>query len=154
MKMASQPAGHPIMIAHDQSANSASDDEIRSRTCPNCYLCGASGQSLYEGLRDIWFGSPCAWSFKRCSAEGCGLIWLDPMPLEEDIGKAYENYSTHLPTEPVQSKRRRLHRRAIDLAKSAYVGSRYGYGDAAEQSSRWLLALPIYLSPLHRPELD
>ena len=61
----------------------------------NCILCGSPGESLYEGLDDVLFGAPGTWSFKRCANSRCQLIWLDPQPLEEDIGKAYATYYTH-----------------------------------------------------------
>lgn len=31
----------------------------------------------------------------KCQNPDCGLAWLDPEPLEEDIHKAYQNYYTH-----------------------------------------------------------
>jgi 2-polyprenyl-3-methyl-5-hydroxy-6-metoxy-1,4-benzoquinol methylase len=70
-------------------------DEIRTRPCPECYLCGAPGKTLYQGLRDRLFGAPGEWNLKECPNPECGLIWLDPVPVEEDIGKAYQNYYTH-----------------------------------------------------------
>jgi len=69
--------------------------QIRSCQRPNCYLCGAGGQLLYEGLKDGLYGAPGTWTFRRCPNTECGLIWLDPMPLEEDIGNAYKSYHTH-----------------------------------------------------------
>jgi len=72
-----------------------SADQIRSRSCPNCSLCGALGELFYEGLEDRLFGAPGIWNFKRCPTSSCGLIWLDPIPVEEEIGKAYADYYTH-----------------------------------------------------------
>lgn len=80
-------------------------DQIRSRLCPNCFLCGAEGELLYEGLKDRLFGAPGIWNFKRCPNPACGLLWLDPMPLKEDISKAYANYYTHVDLLPNESKR-------------------------------------------------
>ncbi len=74
-----------------------STDEIRSRSCPNCYLCKAAGTLLYEGLTDRLFDAPGSWNLKRCPNPSCGLVWLDPMPIESDIAKAYERYYTHEP---------------------------------------------------------
>lgn len=71
------------------------DDEIRTVPRPDCYLCGAQGKVLYEGLKDRLFGAPGEWNLKQCRNPECGLVWLDPMPTEEDIGKAYESYYTH-----------------------------------------------------------
>src|SRR6266436_8082905 len=70
-------------------------DQIRSRPCPVCYLCGTRGEVLHQGLRDGLFGAPGTWNFRRCPNLECGLIWLDPVPWEEDIARAYATYYTH-----------------------------------------------------------
>ena len=69
--------------------------EIRTCPCPDCYICGTKGVMLYRGLQDHLFGAPGRWNLKKCSNPECGLVWMDPMPIEEDIGKAYETYYTH-----------------------------------------------------------
>ena len=68
---------------------------IRSRAVPRCSLCSARGELLYESQEDRLFGAPGSWSFRKCPNPDCGLLWLDPMPVEPDIGKAYLNYYTH-----------------------------------------------------------
>jgi 2-polyprenyl-3-methyl-5-hydroxy-6-metoxy-1,4-benzoquinol methylase len=70
-------------------------NEIRTYSCPKCYLCGNEGKFLYQSLKDRLFGAPGEWNLKKCTNSECGLVWLDPMPVEEDIGKAYQNYYTH-----------------------------------------------------------
>ena len=72
-----------------------SENEIRTYLCPDCALCGVKGEPLYQDLKDRLFGVPGKWNLKKCPNPDCGLIWLDPMPLEEDIGKAYIRYYTH-----------------------------------------------------------
>jgi len=79
------------LLSAEQSA-----DAIRTHPCPNCYLCGKRGELLYEGLSDKLFGAPGGWNFKHCLDPGCGLLWLDPMPAEEDVSKAYAKYYTHI----------------------------------------------------------
>jgi SAM-dependent methyltransferase len=71
------------------------DNAIRTRPCPECYLCGTKGQLVHQGLQDRFFGAPGTWDLKRCPGPDCGLVWLDPMPIEQDIDKAYEGYYTH-----------------------------------------------------------
>src|SRR5262245_3389479 len=66
---------------------------MRSRAAPTCYLCGALGRVLYQNLIDRTFNTPGAWTLKKCTV--CGLLWLDPLPLEEDISIAYQTYYTH-----------------------------------------------------------
>lgn len=62
---------------------------------PVCHLCGSAGTALYAGLPDRLFGAPGLWDFKICPNRECALIWLDPMPAEGEIGKAYATYYTH-----------------------------------------------------------
>src|SRR5208283_2932444 len=121
--------------------------EIRSFPCPKCYLCGADGEPLYAGLRDRLFNAPGEWGLKRCPNSECGLVWLDPMPLEEDIGIAYESYFTHpAPGDAPPPAPPGARRRAAELCRSAYRAWRFNYGDSAGRPLRWLLALPILFS--------
>lgn len=69
--------------------------EIRTSPRPRCYLCQSEGRILYQGLRDRLFSAPGDWTLKECQNTDCGLVWLDPIPLPEDIGKAYAHYYTH-----------------------------------------------------------
>lgn len=71
------------------------DDSIAVEAQPLCYLCGNSGEILYNGLEDNLFGVPGKWSFKKCSNPNCRHIWLDPVPTRDNIDKAYQNYYTH-----------------------------------------------------------
>jgi SAM-dependent methyltransferase len=129
--------------------------EIRAQPCPRCYLCQSSGEMLYQNLSDKLFGAPGEWNLRRCPKPECGLLWLDPMPLEEDIGKAYESYHTHQDFEdrmlppPVS-----LRHRAAELCRSAYLACRFNYGHTTRKPFHWLLALPILLSRIECDGLD
>src|ERR1700693_5419422 len=68
---------------------------IRTRPQPACLLCGTAGQVLYASLTDRLFSAPGLWQLKQCPSPGCGLVWPDPAPLEEDLGLAYQMYYTH-----------------------------------------------------------
>lgn len=74
---------------------------MRAAPRPACYLCGTPGVPLYSKLSDGVFGAPGQWSLARCPADNCGLLWLNPMPLPEDLPLAYDDYYTH--GEPVSS---------------------------------------------------
>jgi SAM-dependent methyltransferase len=74
----------------EESANT-----IRSCPCPKCYLCQTHGEPLYENLADRLFGAPGMWNLMQCPNPTCGMVWLNPLPVEEDIGKAYAKYYTH-----------------------------------------------------------
>ncbi|MES9902898.1 MAG: class I SAM-dependent methyltransferase [Sedimenticola sp.] len=82
------------------------DDLIRTRENPDCYVCGTRGEPLYHGLSDRLFSAPGEWDLKKCLNPQCGLVWLDPMPIEEDIGKAYQVYYTHADSGDGRHKRR------------------------------------------------
>jgi SAM-dependent methyltransferase len=62
------------------------------RACENC---GAAGAALFEDLRDPSFGSPGEWALRYCPEPACGLIWLDPQPMPEELFKLYADYYTH-----------------------------------------------------------
>lgn len=68
---------------------------MRTQPKSNCLCCGSSGTYLYEGLQDKLFSAPGVWSLRRCNNKQCGLLWLDPEPIAEDIHTAYESYYTH-----------------------------------------------------------
>lgn len=70
-------------------------DPIGTEMQPHCYLCGSEGQPLHRNRDDYLFGAPGAWHFKHCVNADCGLVWLDPRPTPDEIGKAYRQYYTH-----------------------------------------------------------
>ncbi len=74
---------------------------IRTEEVIVCPICASHKKTpLYEDLEDRLFGSLGTWTLKRCN--GCGLFFLDPRPIPEDIGEAYRLYYTH-ETEQVDS---------------------------------------------------
>ncbi len=111
-------------------------DVIRTKPAEACILCGAPGEPLFDGLRDRLFGAPGHWSLRRCGA--CGLVWLDPRPLPEDLGLLYGAYHTHERPGPA-SWLQRLVRREIPAA-------RLGYAERGASRAGRLLAR---VGPLH-----
>src|SRR5208282_6300702 len=83
------------MASPSSIADSFSDDLIRAEARPDCVVCDACGIAMYEELTDRFFGARGRWNFSRCSRPQCGMLWLNPRPLESDIWKAYRNYYTH-----------------------------------------------------------
>ncbi len=125
------------------------DMTIRSRPQPVCINCGAGGAPLYAGLGDRLFGASGHWSFRRCGNSACGLVWLDPMPLEEDIHKAYAQYYTHALRHGGGGMLRRL----FDSAKRGYLANHYGYMAGTDMTTRLLGLLPWFY-PGRPSELD
>lgn len=66
---------------------------IACRTRVACPVCSRVGTTAYAGLKDHLFGAPGEWGLRECAA--CDLLWLDPIPETNDIGKLYERYYTH-----------------------------------------------------------
>lgn len=126
-------------------------DQICAHPCPACYLCGTTGEPLYENLNDRLYGAPGTWNLKRCPEPGCGLLWLDPMPAEGDIDKAYKDYFTHI---EVNGGRRSALRHAYGLVKKGYWARKYGYGK--ESVGRWqkILGMMLRLHPGRSADLD
>lgn len=122
-------------------------DHIRSDPAPRCRICGGSGEPLYSGLRDRLFSATGTWACRRCVEPACGLVWLDPMPSEADIHKAYASYYTHA----ARVSRGGLVRRLLAASKRGYLANRYGYtANAAER----VLGLLPWLYPGRPAELD
>lgn len=126
------------------------DDIIRTRPCPNCYICGTRGEPLYQGLQDRLFGCPGTWDLKKCANSGCGLLWLDPMPVEEDIAKAYRNYQTHRDVQIQNNWLRRIYR----YMREVYLSDKYGYPLGTARFYVRVLSRLIYLYPARHADFD
>jgi len=127
--------------------------EIRTKPYPLCILCGCRGEPLYSAQKDRLFGAGGAWGFSQCSNRQCGLIWVDPMPLAEDIGKAYGNYYTH--TDQVVVDQSGILRRVFKWMKRGYLAHKYGY----PIGHHWPVLIEalgklLYLFPLRRSGVD
>ncbi|MBI4686410.1 MAG: class I SAM-dependent methyltransferase [Nitrospirae bacterium] len=123
---------------------------IQSRPCTSCYLCNSKGVPLYSDLQDRLFGVYGKWNMLRCPNQECGLIWLDPMPLEEDIGKAYQNYYTHQDVNASNT----LGRRLFYLFKEGYTAYKYGYNKNTTAAWKKFIGIVISLHPGLRAEAD
>ncbi len=124
-------------------------DAIVASRVPDCPICGTTGQPLYSGLPDRLFSAPGTWSINRCGSAACGLLWLDPMPVPEDIHKAYESYYTHA----TMSRGGGLLQELFAAAKRGYLANRYGYHRDASLAVRLLGLLPL-IYPGRAAELD
>jgi SAM-dependent methyltransferase len=127
------------------------ENEIRSRTVSKCYLCGSLGNALYENLEDHLFCVSGKWSLSKCSNQTCELFWLDPMPLEEDIGIAYASYYTHIES---PNKKESKARKFYEFVQSCYLAGKYGY--FKENIPKWkrLIGLLLYLDPIKKANTD
>src|SRR5712664_1369803 len=113
-------------------------DSIRVRPCPSCMSCGSDGDVIHRDLDDVLFGAPGLWSVRRCGNPRCGLMWLDPQPVEEDIGRAYAQYYTHVSMPGGKSLPKRIFRQV----RGSVLRSRLGYEKAAPGKA-WKWVAPI-----------
>lgn len=105
---------------------------IRVEEVEICLLCKSKGLPLYQEMRDRLLNTPGIWAFFHCPQ--CGLIWLNPRPLPEDIGKLYANYFTH-----AYNPERRPSRKDIVQQKIApYILTHYGYVFGGKLRARFL----------------
>lgn len=125
---------------------------IRTENCPRCFLCGSEGQLIYSDQKDRLFGATGGWDFKACSNRECKLIWLDPMPVPEDLGKAYANYYTHAVNGSVRHVG--LLKKILALAQQGYWARKYHYEIGSRPWLAGVLGRLLYLSPVRRREAD
>jgi SAM-dependent methyltransferase len=125
-------------------------DEIRSEPHPDCCSCGAHGEEIYRALHDRLFDVPGEWNFRACPRADCGLLWLDPLPLEEDLPKAYRTYYTHQYAAAPRSIPRRLAR----LLSDGYLAGKYGYKSTKIGSPQKYLGLLVHAAVLWKSRLD
>lgn len=69
------------------------DKTIHTKLVPTCISCGGIGNMLYSELSDRLYQVPGKWNIFVCP--NCGMAWINPSPLEEDISNLYESYYTH-----------------------------------------------------------
>ena len=115
------------------------ETEIRSTPLEFCPLCGSPGVTIHTNQRDRIYQAPGVWGHRQCSGPRCGLIWLDPMPWPEDIGKAYETYYTHSEAPTITTS---TAKRFQQVMAEGYVQSRFCYThDVRPPWYRWLRPL-------------
>lgn len=85
---------------------------------PCCPLCERGGREIYQGLTDWLFGVPGTWNLCECRL--CGILWLNPTPVPEDIPKLYARYYTHTADSPTVFQTLRLDIRQHVLARMGY----------------------------------
>ena len=127
---------------------------IRTLSCGSCYACGAKGEALYRELRDRLCEVPGVWKFKRCTNDDCGILWLDPKPIAEDLPLAYRTYFTHQNPEariPIGDK---LRPRIMNFVRSGYLSRKYGYFQGSCTALQNWAGLGVFLDPLRRADLD
>ena len=141
------------------ASNEVESEQIRGIPRPACYLCGSAGEILYDEMPDRLFGVSGKWTVRRCPSADCGLLWLDPVPLTDDIPKLYRTYYTH-DTAAVTSTPANDVVSLSDFMKAAYYAERFGRADLEKPCRpqpglvRKLASLPGYLHPLFQARIQ
>jgi 2-polyprenyl-3-methyl-5-hydroxy-6-metoxy-1,4-benzoquinol methylase len=118
---------------------------IRTQIENTCMICGSEGIPTYSNLKDRNFGDTTDWNIAKCLNKECGLLWLNPMPTKEDIGKAYESYYTH------SDQKKSLF--DFSFFEKPYLSVRYGYYSSLALWEK-LLGFAIYLLPIVKNKFD
>lgn len=101
-------------------------NDIRMKSVEYCILCGAEGERMYSGLHDKLLTVEGAFGHRRCNR--CELLWMDPQPIEEDIGKCYEEYFTHIEEPPYVSQvETSIIQRLKNAIRTNILCGHYGY---------------------------
>ena len=120
------------------------NEGIRVRTVDKCPICGSEGRELYKGGRDRFFGTAGTWGHKECTKRSCGLVWLNPQPLHDELHKIYATYYTHY------GDAGRPPGGVYGALLRGYVKRVY----AGEVSGGMSIGLGMYLLPWRRAEVD
>jgi len=125
---------------------------VRTELRPVCRVCGTPGVTVYDNLQDRLFGVAEIWSMKKCENSQCGAHWLDPAPIEEDLGKLYTSYYTHidLANQGTPGALRRFKRRVA----AAYLFRRYRVGNPPTSFWDNVGAALLRLNPVWCANLD
>ena len=81
-----------VQVRALREAEVTQNERIATEEIRRCFLCGSVGRILYERLRDWLFEAPGEWGFLKCP--DCGLVWLNPRPIQDDLGEIYRGYYT------------------------------------------------------------
>jgi 2-polyprenyl-3-methyl-5-hydroxy-6-metoxy-1,4-benzoquinol methylase len=143
---------NPLSPNSSASPISETNFHIRTVSCDFCALCGSTGQMKHFGLEDKLFGAPGIWSFRQCSNNTCGLVWLDPAPLPEELPKAYRSYYTHGVVETLRGNTflKEIYRKT----KLAYLSRSLGYTNTESSFLPSFLAKLLFLFPGRRNDIQ
>lgn len=122
------------------------EGSIRQNPRDKCPACGSPGPVIYANLSDRQYGVQGEWSLRRCTNSRCGTLFLDPVPIAEDLVRLYarDDYYTHLAVEQTSPT---ILRTIYQKGVIGYLSRRWGYPRPNDGN---LYALLLYLAPLHR----
>jgi|TARA_B110000240_G_C13451305_1_gene432622 2-polyprenyl-3-methyl-5-hydroxy-6-metoxy-1,4-benzoquinol methylase len=121
-------------------------ESIGTHALPACPLCGCEGTSVHTEMFDRMFKAPGKWSMSKCDNSSCGLLWLNPMPNDDELWKIYVEYYTH-------GSEGKYTFDFIRKIENKYYELAYGYKNLEKPSSP-LPGFIVNLFPTEKSELD
>lgn len=128
------------------TSNGSSIEIIKSQPAPRCFICGSEGQLIYANLKDRLYGSSEGWNIRKCVNPECGLLWLDPLPLESELWKAYSCYYTHGDLDKDKFS-------LLNRIEAQYIKRKYTANKSGSLADR-LLGYIMYFLPTEKVEAD
>lgn len=119
---------------------------IRTEKKLQCICCSGDGTLVYSRLEDRLFNVSGYWDIWRCTNPRCRLMWLNPMPVPEDIHLAYQSYYTHSPLKQETS--------FMDKVINGYRARSYGTPHTGFTSLHVILGRILALSDFFKEHMD
>ena len=95
---------------------------MRIEPVATCHVCGAAGELVHPDVTDQQYGKAGRWGVRGCTNAQCGLLWLDPRPIEAEIHRAYTDYYTHAQAAAPDSSGRGLARAVEQFVAFLWLG--------------------------------
>lgn len=136
-----------MALAHLRATDFNMQEPIRTEPKPLCVCCQSEGTYAYRGMKDRLFEAPGVWNIKQCNNQACGLLWLDPSPVAEDLHKAYQSYYTHTDTVSVKES-------LLSQWINGYRASRYHFKRSQSSILSRLFGNILSLSGFFKENMD
>jgi len=135
--------GEPQLAAQVEELRSGVGSTAMSSVCVSC---GRQGRAVFTAVRDARYSVAGQWRYVACN--GCGLLWIDPMPaanaVSEFYPRAYEAERSHAGRPP----------RAAGLRATLVRGLTAAYGYWCGRGIRAEATKCIGMLLLHVPPLS
>lgn len=122
------------------------EDTIGVHPLPKCPVCGSEGKTVHSGMFDRMFKAPGVWEMSKCQNAVCGMMWLNPMPNDDELWKIYVEYYTH-------GSEGKYTFDFIRKIENNYYEIQYGYKNLIKSVPKFFGSL-LYLLPTERAELN
>lgn len=124
--------------AAEPAAPAVAADRIAFEPVARCPVCGEGERAVVlDDAADYLYAIPGRFRYVECA--GCGLVYQDPRPREEDLPKCYASYHTH-ETEALPASFTGGWGRATSLIRGGVLARKFGYRHLAPKGRGAALA--------------